>query len=243
MIKLDKIPIHDQNELDPSEFSRDFFQLTLCKKSNPAYVETDQILGKNNLLIKSKQVGKLNKYSIQEKLKVSNDTFEFKSKTNSFAWLYHNYISSNKSKPKLYIKSKMTPFQLKEEKEKKLNEDIQKKLEKNKLSIDKLYVTNSSKTESKFNTSISNLKSFEDEKIESGKKKILNVKKHHSSSRVLTPMFESKSFSKRNCQPIQRGFSNSKELFFRTTYSNSTDNFNPSSCFKVMSMITSYIQK
>jgi hypothetical protein len=62
MIKLDKIPIHDENDYDPSEFPQDFFQLTLCKKSNPAYIETDQILGKNNLLFKSKQVIKNNKY-------------------------------------------------------------------------------------------------------------------------------------------------------------------------------------
>jgi hypothetical protein len=184
---------------------------------------------------------------------MSNDTFEFKSKTDSFAWLYHNYISNNKSKPKLYMKSKMTPFQVKEQQAKKLNENIQKKLEKNRVNIDSIYLTNSSSKSNKNDTL--NLKSFHSEKIENvqsenqiTKKKILNIKKYYNTSRVLTPLYENKCNLNRISDQIQKGMGQrtTKGLISRVNNNKSNENFNPSSCFKVLSrhsLTASYIQK
>jgi hypothetical protein len=184
---------------------------------------------------------------------MSNDTFEFKSKTDSFAWLYHNYISNNMSKPKLYIKSKMTPFQVKEQQAKKLNENIQKKLEKNRLNIDSIYLTNSSSKSNKNDTL--QLKSFHSEKIENVqsdkqiyKKKILNIKKYYNTSRVLTPLYENKSNLIRIPDHIEKGGAKITNNGFTSIFNRnkSNENFNPSSCFKVLSqhsLTASYIQK
>lgn len=60
MVKLDRIPVEDIKE-EFLPIQSNFFKLTNTNRFDPENIETDKILGRENLFYKCKKISRINK--------------------------------------------------------------------------------------------------------------------------------------------------------------------------------------